>query len=424
MRGKKVSVGWIALWVLVAATQCVTSTTAAGQQATGKILHNFDTNKLDGLSPSGGLLFDSAGNLYGTTFGVRGGFGAVYELTPTASGFWNETTLHIFSFADGVSPNGTLIFDAVGNLYGVAAGGGLGTGTRCTNRAGGCGTVFELSPSASGWTETVLHDFTHNIDGANPRGGLVMDAAGNLYGTTTAGGGNSGVDFGTVFELSPMADGEWMETILHIFKNNGHQDGLEPNGSLVFDAAGNLYGTTVVGGSIGFGTVFELSPQIDGSWQETILSNFAGQGDGLEPFSGVIFDASGNLYGTTSSGGTGSGGTVFELSPSLDGSWTKTVLYNFSNENEGSVGMGSLTLDGSGNLYGATEGDSCGHGCGAIFELSNSGGLWTKTTLFRFDGKDGDNPYASLIFDAAGNLYGTTAQGGSKEEGTVFELVP
>lgn len=422
MRGKKVSAGWIAFWIVVAASQGVIGVRAFGQEATGKVLHNFDTNKLDGLSPSGGLIFDAAGNLYGTTGGVRGGFGAVYELTPTASGFWNETTLHAFSFADGVQPNGTLIFDAAGNLYGVAAGGGLGTGTRCTNRVGGCGTVFELSPSASGWTETVLLDFTHNVNGADPRGGLVMDAAGNLYGTTTAGGGNSGVDYGTVFELSPMAGGGWMETILHIFKNNGHKDGLVPNGSPVFDSAGDLYGTTVEGGSTGLGTVFELSPQIDGSWQESILYNFEGGDDGLEPFSGVVFDASGNLYGTTSSGGTGKGGTVFELSPSGTGGWTKTTLYNFSDEHNSSVGMGSLAFDGSGNLYGAIEGGR--NGSGAIFELSSSGGLWTETTVFHFDEKDGSSPYASLIFDAAGNLYGAAAQGGTKEEGTVFELTP
>jgi uncharacterized repeat protein (TIGR03803 family) len=423
MRSKIFHIGMAVLWAITGGIPFVSGTRALAQNAKEKVLHNFDTNKSDGLSPFGGLIFDAAGNLYGTTTGSRGGFGTVFELTPSVSGYWTETILHNFSYSDGVHPSGTLVFDAAGNLYGTTIGGGSGIGTGCSIRIGGCGTVFELSPSGGGgWTESVLFNFDHS-DGANPYAGLVFDAAGNLYGTTMFGGGDTSAYQGTVFELSPTTGGGWTHTVVHNFKENSG-DGAKPSGSLIFDAAGNLYGTTVAGGD-DFGTVFELSPQAGGGWKEAILYEFGGD-NGIEPNSGLIFDTVGNLYGTTQFGGVGGGGTVFELSPISGGGWVETELYNFSNQKNQYVAAGSLIFDTAGNLYGATEGGggNCEDGCGAIFKLTNSGGIWTETVLHFFDGEDGDSPYGSLIFDAAGNLYGTTMQGGTKDYGTAFEIAP
>src|ERR1019366_934096 len=204
----------------------------------------------------------------------------------------------IHNGTDGGFPQAGLIFDAAGNLYGTTSEGG--TSSSCS---GGCGTVFELTPTAGGgWTEKVLHNFNSNgTDGANPYAGLIFDAAGNLYGTTTVGGTYY---YGTVFELTPTAGGGWTEKVLHSFNYNG-TDGNNPQASLTIDAAGNLYGTTSGGGTYGNykGTVFELTPAAGGDWTETVLHNFVGP-DGAAPLAGLIFDAAGNLYGTTSGGGT------------------------------------------------------------------------------------------------------------------------
>jgi uncharacterized repeat protein (TIGR03803 family) len=421
MRSKRlftgITVRCLAISLLLAAT------TAVAQRAQEKVLHSFpDTN---GTGPNAGVIFDAAGNLYGTTYNSRGGFGTVFELTPLGNGLWTETTLHHFTHNDGYWPSGVLVFDASGNLYGTTLGGGTGSGTGCSLRRAGCGTVFELSPAAGGlWTETLLLSFDH-IHGAAPFAGLIFDAAGNLYGTTST-GGNSERGSGTVFELSPTTGGTWTETVLHTFGyNEGSTYGLEPHSGLIFDTVGNLYGTTVSGGAQADGTVFELSPRTDGSCAETVLFSFDGA-HGSAPYSSLIFDAAGNLYGTTQAGGTLGGGTVFELSPSAGGNWAETVLHNFSNQKNRYVAAGNLIFDSAGNLYGAIDGGggNCDGGCGSIFKLSNSSGVWTENELFFFDGADGFHPNASLIFDVAGNLYGTTSFGGAQQDGTVFEIVP
>jgi uncharacterized repeat protein (TIGR03803 family) len=424
MRAKKLSIRLAVLLAILAGCWFVTSTHAVAQRAQEKVLHSFpDPN---GTGPNAGVIFDAAGNLYGTTYDSRGGFGTVFELTPLGNGLWTETTLHRFSHNDGYWPSGVLVFDASGNLYGTTLEGGTGSGTGCSLRRAGCGTVFELSPAAGGgWAETLLLSFDQ-IDGAAPYAGLIFDGLGNLYGTTSTGGSDSTRASGTVFELSPTTGGVWTETVLHTFGyNEGSRDGLEPHGGLIFDAVGNLYGTTVGGGTEGDGTVFELSPHASGGWAETVLFNFNGE-NGSSPYSTLIFDAAGNLYGTTQTGGTLGGGTVFELSPAAGGDWTETVLFNFSNQESRYVAAGSLIFDAAGNLYGALDGGSgnCDAGCGSIFKLSNSAGVWTETGLFFFDGEDGFHPNASLIFDASGNLYGTTSFGGAQEDGTVFEIVP
>jgi uncharacterized repeat protein (TIGR03803 family) len=384
------------------------------------------------VSPAAGLITDAAGNLYGTTiYGGSNGNGMVFELSPAGSA-WQLTVLHSFNpdGIDGFFATAGLVFDAAGNLYGTTQFGGNGA---CTNGFG-CGTVFELSPTASGtWTETILHNF-QGTDGWEVHAGLTMDAAGNLYGTTTNGGTYSQ---GTAYELSPSASGTWTLKTLHHF--TGGSDGGVPYGNLSLDPAGNVYGMTSAGGGstaackYGCGTVFELSPTnaADGHWTGRLLHNFSkGSADGRYPSGGLVFDAAGNLYGMTGAGG-GNGhlnaGIVFELTIGSSGKWTEKVLHNFNQTAmDGMNPSGSLIFDASGNLYGATLSGGSGHQ-GTVFKLTPAAsGGWTETILHNFsnNGADGFNPVAGPIFNASGNLFGTTGQGGSYNQGAVFEITP
>lgn len=272
-------------------------------------------------------------------------------------------------------------------------------------------------------TETILYSFIAGADGYNPVGGLVSDGAGNLYGTSNNGGDYT---YGTLFELSPQAGGGWTEKVLHSF--NWHTDGAFPAGTLIFDAAGNLYGTTSLGGAHDAGSVFEFSPKAGGLWTETILHQFGNGKDGAEPLAGLTFDAAGNLYGTTNGGGNASFGTVFELSPKAGSGWTEKILHNFDkNGLDGFYPSGSVTLDAAGNVYGTTQRGGSKNGGGVVFELVHqTGGAWAEKLLFTFEygGKSPYRPYAGLTFDSAGNLFGTTFAGGLYAFGTVFELTP
>jgi uncharacterized repeat protein (TIGR03803 family) len=393
---------------------------------TETVLLNFG-NAADGGFPGSGLTMDSAGNLYGTTDIV------VFELSPGANGKWTETILHTFQGTiDGSGPNGPLVFDSAGNLYGTTYYGG---------GANGFGTVFELSPNGQGsWTETILYSFTDGFDGAYPSAGLILDQAGNLYGTTTEGGDSNCNNYyskiigcGVVFELSRNA-GTWTETTLHAFNL---ADGMFPYGNLIADAAGNLYGTTW-GGPGCCGTVYRLSPN-SGNWTLTTIYQFAGGTDGANPVAGLIFDAKGNLFGTTEYGGESSAcsnancGIVFELSPTGNSFWREKILHRFSFP--GGFGLqpeASLMLDGAGNLYGTTTqgGASCSiaysQGCGSVFKLTpTANGPWTAAELTVFPGLgDGLSSRAGLVADSLGNLYGTTQNGGGANFGTVFEMSP
>jgi uncharacterized repeat protein (TIGR03803 family) len=408
-----------------------------------KVLYRFSGN--DGYNPDAGLIFDASGNLYGTTYnGGANNYGVVFQLTRTADGKWTEKVLYNFcsdnSCADGGHPAGALTLDVAGNFYGTAIFGGSGG---CW-----CGVVFRLSPGASGtWVYNVLHSFTGK-DGWEPDGDLIFDTAGNLYGTTAYGGafyGSGSNGWGTVFELMPGAGGQWTEQVLHSFNNDG-KDGTFPYG-VVFDAQGRLYGTTVGGGDTGpacggegCGTVFELRPGAHGGWTERVVHNFRTGCSGSNPGSSLIFDAAGNLYGTTLYGGVagcGSGagcGTIFKLIPGANGRWGATVLHRFR-QHEGFF-PGNLIFDAAGNLYGMTYyggpyGNGCnGYGCGVVFRLARCAkGRSRLTTLHAFGkGKDGSGPWGGLVMDATGNLYGTTYAGGSGCDtygcGTVFETTP
>jgi uncharacterized repeat protein (TIGR03803 family) len=332
--------------------------------------------------------------------------------------------------ADGGDPEGGVIADSAGNLYGTSTTGGSGT----------FGTVFEVSPPAAGgaWTETTLHSFTGAPDGFWPIGPLTMDKAGNLYGTTAYGGLGEPYNYGIVFELSPptVAGDPWTETILYTFQ--GPPDGKTPNGGLVLDSAGNLYGTTVYGGACGWGTVFEVSPPAapGGSWTEKVLYSFRytcnnkTYNDAATPSAGLVMGSGGILYGTTYNGGTTYDGTVFKLTPPAAGhtTWTEKVLYTFTGGSDGAKPTGSLVLY-KNNLYGTANygaNSACNYGiagCGTIFELSPpsvAGGTWTETTLYSFaGGTDGANPEWSVLFDKQGNLYTSSGSGGNTGCGNV-----
>jgi len=292
----------------------------------------------------------------------------------------------------------------------------------------GYGTVFELTPSGSGWTETVLYNFVNLDDGVVPIGPVLFDKEGNLYGLAQQGGD---LGHGTVFELSPDPTGGWAKKTIYAF--SGGSDGISPNGALVADGKGNLYGVTLTGGTgpcqnygPGCGTIFQLK-RSNGSWKETVVFRFPGGSGGQTPL-GLTLDQAGNLYGTTSEGGSGGVGIVFKLSHS-SGQWTESVLHAFSGGSDGSSPNSPLIFDNAGNLYGTTSegsGGGCQYGCGLVYELRPTAkGKWQEMVLHRFtdDAHDGATPYASLIFDQAGNLFGGTNEGGAYGIGVVFELM-
>jgi uncharacterized repeat protein (TIGR03803 family) len=411
-----------------------------------KVLYSFGATSTDGGVPHAGLIFDTKGNLYGTTeYGgpnmVKQGdstvtAGTVFELSPAAGGGWTEKVLYNFgaNSTDGANPLGGLVIDAQGNLYGTTLDGG----------AVDDGTVFELSPSSSGlWTEKILHNFFYlSSDGTAPHAGLVFDSAGNLYGTTYGGGANSGGSTspgGTVYELSPSTGGAWTYQLLYSFSYLSKTDGYYPDGALIFDSKGNLYGTTSDGGSAqdeqGGGTVFELTPIGGGGWTEKVLYSFGGGNTttGYMPMGSLAIDSAGNLYGTNNSGGQngfGLDGTIFELSPTSSGSWTEKTIYSLGgNETDGIHSQSGLLIDAKDNLYGTSTAGGA-YGYGAVFELSTTTGAEQVLHSFDLNGTDGASSYANLLFDATGNLYGTTAFGGTHGPsnsglvgGTVFEIV-
>ena len=356
-------------------------------------LYSFTGINGDGAYPFTGVVVDPEGNLYGTTNagGERWNYGTAYVVRPSGE----ETVLHAFSNGPNAYPLGSLILDTNGNLYGTTYGWSHGNHVSY-------GTVFELTTTNK---EKVLYNFkkTFGANGWSPAAGLLMDGRGHLYGTTEYGGASFN---GTVFQVT--AKGQ--ETVLHSFDCN--TDGCQPEAPLVMDGNGNLFGTTIHGGTFANGTVFELTA----SGTESVLYNFGCGSDGCTPYGGLVFDGQGNLFGTTRQGagngcGGGGCGTVFKLTP--DG--RETVLYRFTGGTDGGAPFAGLILDGDGNLYGTTfvGGDlACGsgYGCGTVFKIGPSG---SETVLYAFaGGVDGAAPYGGVVRDPQGNLYGTTLYGG------------
>lgn len=453
------------------------------------VLYNFcsQLNCVDGDDSASSLMPDGAGNFYGTTqLGGAHEYGAVFELSPNGFVGYNETVLFSFcslqNCADGSDPTSNVIFDSAGNLYGTTCSGGAnGQGvvaSACGNGSNGYGVVFGLSPelggncpsrsnSGNGWCETVLYSFMSNPDGANPNSKLTWDPQGNLYGTTYGGGSGKG----TVYELSPNGKGGWNESVLYSFCSQpGCADGSYPNG-LVQATNGNFYGTTESGGAYSAGTVFELSPQpasgcpsgsyTGNGWCEVILHAFAGRPtDGRFPSGTPALDSAGNIYGTTVYGGRGKCdpnlgcGTVWKLTRVTGGTYTEEILRSFSS-GPGPVvccypirlphyPWAGVVLDSSGNIYGTTTyggtsafctktGNGYDQGCGTLFELALLPGkkaVYQYRLLWVFNSENGANPMTSLILDG-GHLYGTTYNGGPGKFcpypdgcGIAFEITP
>jgi uncharacterized repeat protein (TIGR03803 family) len=415
--------------ILTMAFALAVAMASPAQAQTFKVLYNF-AGAQDGEYPWAGLTMDGAGNLYGTA--VAGGnlgsncpyngCGTVFKLSHKGSG-WVFAPLYLFQGGyDGLGPGARVIFGNDGALYGTTTEGG----NTCYNDTT-CGTVFRLAPSATAcktvlcpWNETVIYRFNGGSDGYQPQGDLTLDQAGNLYGTTQIGGipGCSGYSCGTVFELTPSGGG-WTESVLYRFKD--YDDGYFPYSGVIPDREGNLYGTTQ--GSNG--TAFQLAPS-GSSWTKTILHNFS-YSDGVIP-NGLLFDSAGNLYGTTTAYGVGDAGTAYELTPS-GGSWNFDVLYAFAGTGGADGPYAAVIMDPAGNLYGTTAGAGA-YGYGSVFKLTPGDGGWTYTSLHDFTGgTDGRSPRSSLVLDASGNLYGTALEGGTGKCdiwgcGVIFEITP
>ena len=411
--------------LLVIAAFALAVLTQSAQAQTFTVLHTF-SGEAGGDEPQAGVTMDAAGNLYGTTyfggiFDCPDGCGIVFKLGKKGSG-WILTPLYSFvGGRDGAYPDGRVAIARDGTLFGTTnEGGNSGCGSI------GCGTVFQLKPSASApksalapWTHTVLYTFTGS-DGAHPQGDLTFDQSGNIYGTAEYGGADN---IGVIYELTP-AGGTWTETVLH---SQSYSEGIYPEGGVIFDSSGNLYGVLHGSGQTQFGAVYELSPY-GSNWTEQTLYSFYEFTAGIYPVGGLLLDLSGNLYGTTSTGGSNDGGgTVFELT-SANGVWTFNTTYDFFGC--GSCGpQDKLVMDAAGNLYGTTYG--LGHeGYGSVFKLTPSNGGWTYTSLHDFTGgTDGAHPFGPIL-DANGNLYGTTASGGLANCdngvgcGVVWEITP
>jgi uncharacterized repeat protein (TIGR03803 family) len=370
---------------------------------TETVLYSFCSANCDnGELPTGNLITDSRGNLYGTAAPGEGyNNGAVYKasfagaVSPIYA--WATTSTNL-----GNDPSGGVVMDSAGNFYGTTQTGG-------TNPNGG--TVFKISPKG---VLTVLYNFcslSDCTDGQFPLAGVILDASGNLYGTTWDGGTN---DNGTVYKIS--SDGT--ETVLYSF-GNGASDGKYPQSNLVMDKSGNLYGTTTYGGlgsaNTGDGTVFEISA----SGVYSILYDFGAKGkiDGLNPAAGLTLNAQGHLYGTTAYGGANAHGTIFELIPGASG-WKETILYSFVQSN-GSIPMAGVTIDNKGNIY-ATASEGGSGNWGSVIELSRSG---TATILYNFTGMpDAGGPESNVVLDSAGNLYGATSGGGAAGRGAIYKI--
>jgi hypothetical protein len=385
-----------------------------------KVLYSFKGGS-DGGGLYSGPTLDAMGNVYGVTSGGGAyGYGTAFELTPVPGERWGKTVLYSFcsqqNCTDGALPKNDLILSMAGDLYG-AAGGGVSNS----------GVVFALTPglaSSAGWSFRVIYD-------GGSEGALVIDEAGSLYGEW----GPGKYKAGDIFELTPGSDG-WTESVLYSFcAQRDCGDGDPPEWGLAWDAAGNLYGTTEFGGgngapecSTGCGVVYQVQAVGRGNWKYHVLHRFAAfPGDGLMPQAGVTLDSKGNVYGTTLYAGN-TAGTVFELSPQQDGHWKETILYDFPNpEKNGGAPVGGVTFDNKGNLYGtASAGGDPVCDCGVVFKMTpRSNGKWSYTVLHRFKGPDGIGPGYNLIFDKSyEHLYGTAVAGGSGGYGVVYEITP
>jgi uncharacterized repeat protein (TIGR03803 family) len=376
-----------------------------------RVLYSFQGGT-DGFRPDGPLVLDPAGNLYGTTvYGGADGWGTVFELSPNGQGGWSETILYSFTGgADGQQPATALTLDSHGNLFGTTPGPGS-----CSPY---CGSAFELSPGGSGWTFILLHAFRGEKDGGEVAGGLTMDSAGDLYGTTLSGGSKG---YGTVFRLTNSGSG-WKLKTLHAFGYNA--DGAGPKGTLVLASNTMIYGITGWGGLENAGVFYSLSLNGKGKWKEKMLYSFKGVRNQPQ-MTGLTADKKGRPYGVIDTGNR----HVFRFARNQNGKWTKKDIYTFRGGGNGSP-SGNVLIDQAGNVYGLASGGG-GKSEGSLYKLTpQPDGKFVATQLYSFrGGSDGSVPFGPPIMDNAGNLYGVTLTGGGQGCGgngcgTVFGFEP
>ena len=357
---------------------------------------------------------DAAGNLYGTSvLGGDFGGGTVWQLSPVGN-TWVHTVLYSFTGGtDGGEPYKGVTLDAAGNLYGTAVTGGSGS---CE---GGCGVAYKLTKSGNTWTQSVIHAFTGGEDGSGPGSRVAVDVHGNLYGMTPTGGSNG---VGTIYAMHPRTNGTWDFRVIHTF--TGGADGSSGSAGKMVVRNGKIYGAATTGGAAGAGTVFQLAPTRTGEWLFKVLYTFQGAPDGSFPYGALLFDAAGNIYGTTYYGGTSGLGTVYQLSPGGTGAWSEKVLYSFQAGQDGNSSISNLVADAAGNLYGTTS--EGGLGSGTIFKLTpDQNGNWSESLPHLFaNSPDGAFPYAGMVSDGAGTFYGATVHGGSNGDGTIYRFIP
>jgi len=356
---------------------------------------------------------DNAGNIYGTTvLGGDFGGGTVFQLHLTPNG-WEHAVLYSFTGgADGGEPYKGVTIDRRGNLYGTAVTGGSG------GCEGGCGVVYKLTKFRGTWNQTVIHAFTGGDDGSGPGARVTVDRNGNVYGMTPT-GGTYGV--GTIYKIHPHA-GTWEFQVIHTF--TGGDDGATGSAGRMLLQQGRLYGAATAGGLYGSGVVFELTPTAVGEWPFKALYSFHGQPDGSFPYGALLRGPSGKIYGTTYYGGENGIGAVYELSPRQVGEWDGRVIYSFQTGSDGNSPISNLVRDVAGNLYGTTS--EGGLGSGTIFKLTPiGGGQWTESVVHPFEGPpDGGFSYNGMVVDRFGNFYGATVHGGTDDDGCVYKFTP
>lgn len=386
-------------------------TTSKG--ATTEVIYSF-AGEDDGEYTDTDIAIDAGGNLYGTSvLGGEFGGGTVWQLSPVGGG-WVHTVLYNFTGgADGGEPYKGVTLDGAGNLYGTAVTGGSGS---CE---GGCGVTYQLTKSGDIWTQRVIHAFTGGADGSGPGARVAVDKRGNLYGMTPTGGANG---LGVIYLLRPKSGGGWSFRVIHTF--TGGADGSSGSAGKMVFRGGRVFGAATAGGNHSAGAIFQLTPTQTGEWDFKTLYSFQGAPDGVFPYGAVLFDSAGNIYGTTYYGGTNGIGAVYKLSPTTSGEWNETVLYSFQNGNDGNSSISNLVFDTAGNLYGTTS--EGGLGSGTVFKLTpGPNGTWTESIPHSFQGPpDGAFPYAGMVGDGVGNFFGATVHGGDDGDGAIYKFTP
>src|SRR5215510_8572712 len=384
---------------------------ATAAATTTDVIFSFEED--EGEYADTDLETDNAGNIYGTTvLGGDFGGGTVFQLSPTPNGSEQAVLYSFTGGVDGGEPYKGVTIHRRGSLYGTAETGGSGS---CE---GGCGVVYKLTKSNGTWNQTVIYAFTGGDDGSGPGARVTVDRSGDVYGMTPT-GGTYGV--GTIYKLHPDA-GSYTFQVIHTF--TGGNDGATGSAGRMLLQHGRLYSAATAGCMYGSGVVFELTPTAVGEWDFRTLYSFHGQPDGSFPYGALLRAPSGKLYGTTYYGGENGIGAVYELSPRQTGEWDERVIYSFQNGSDGNSPISNLVRDAAGNLYGTTS--EGGLGSGTIFKLTPvGGGQWTESVVHSFAGSpDGSSSYNGMVVDPFGNFYGATVHGGTANDGSVYQFTP